>query len=132
MLVEGEATNMEVKSASILGQRYKITTKTPKDLTPEMVEGLYGHCNREEHIIWINEKLSMEQKYRTLFHEMGHSVMYRNGVAFSGAIPMELEEILVETFASMQYEFMRYFIKRMLKHEDNILRRELSSFVRGK
>jgi len=132
MLVGRESINMEVKSASILGQRYKITTKTPKDLTPEMVEGLYGHCNRENNTIWINDKLSLEQKYRTLFHEMGHSVMYRNGVAFSGAIPMELEEILVETFASMQYEFMRDFIKRMLKHEDNILRRELSSFVRGK
>lgn len=123
---------MEVKSATILGQKYKVTTKTPKDLDPETAATLYGCCILDKNLIWINDKLNLEHKYRTLFHEMGHAVMYRNGVSFSGAIPMELEEILVETFASMQYEFMRDFLKGMLKHEDHILRREILAFVRGK
>jgi hypothetical protein len=132
MLIGREINNMDVKSATILGQKFKVTTKLPKDTPPEMMEGVYGTCDRITHTIWINERLSLEHKMRTLFHEMGHAVMYRNGVAFSGSIPIELEEILVETFASMQYEFMRDYLKGMLKYEDNILRGKLLSLVRGK
>ena len=106
---------MEVKSVNILGQKYKVTHKAPKDLTPEQSEGYFGICNREDGSIWISERLNIEHKYRTLFHEMGHAVMYRNGVSFSGAIPIELEEILVETFSSMQYEFLRDFLKKASK-----------------
>ena len=123
---------MDLKYTTILGQKYKISTKTPKDISPETLDQYHGYCQREKNFIWINDRLDMEHKYRTLFHEMGHAVMYRNGVTFSGAIPIEMEEILVETFASMQYEFMRDFLKGMLKYEDNILRGKLLAFVRGK
>ena len=106
---------MEVKSVNILGQKYKLTFKAPKDLTPEQAEGYFGVCYRDKSLIWISQKLDIEHRYRTLFHEMGHGVMYRSGVSFSGAIPLELEEIIVETFSSMQYEFLRDFLKKASK-----------------
>ena len=122
---------MEVKSVQILGQKYKITTKNPKGMTDDMAENYYGWIEKEKGSIWIKGNLSLEHKYRTLMHEMGHGVFYRNGINFSGMIPAELEEIIVETFASMQYEFMRDFIKGVLKHEDNILRGKLLAFTKG-
>ncbi len=115
MLLRYEVSNMDVKSVTVLGQKYKITNKIPKDLDEITADMLFGRCDREKGIIFIHEKLDVEHKYRTLFHEMGHAAMYRNGVAFSGAIPLELEEILVETFASMQYEFLRDFLKKASK-----------------
>jgi len=123
---------MEVKSVQILGQKYKVTIKTPKGVDKDLLDQLYGYIDKEKEYIWINEKLNNEHFYRTLFHEMGHGVFYRNGINFSGMIPSELEEIIVETFASMQYEFMRDYLKGLLKYEDNILRGKISAFTRGK
>ena len=120
---------MDIKKVDILGQRYKVSTKTPKGLTPEMVEAHYGHCDREASVIWINGKLNAEHKYRTLFHEMGHATFYRSGVSFSGAVPHELEEILVEVFASQQYEFMREYVKGLLKYEPTEIKKRLLAFI---
>jgi Zn-dependent peptidase ImmA (M78 family) len=106
---------MEIKNVSILGQKYKLTLKAPKEYSQEQIESYYGTCQRDKSIIWINEKLDIEQRYRTLFQEMGHGLMYRSGVSFSGVVPLELEEIIVETFASMQYEFLRDFLKQASK-----------------
>ena len=122
---------MNIKKVDILGQKFKVTHKN-KGVSQEMVDTHYGTCNREEHTIWINEKLSTEHKYRTLFHEMGHATFYRSGVSFSGAIPMELEEILVEVFSSQQYEFMRDFIKELLKYEPTYIRQQLQDFISAK
>lgn len=120
-----------IKKVDVLGQKYKIIMSN-KGITKDILDTCHGYCMRDEGLIWINPKLNLEHSYRTLFHEMGHAVMYRNGVAFSGSIPMELEEILVETFSSMQYEFLIHFLKGMLNYEDDILRREILSFIRGK
>lgn len=106
---------MEVKSVNILGQRYSVSTKAPRDLSPEQQEMYFGQCDREKGKIWLQSKLNTEHKYRTLFHEMGHACFYRSGVSFSGMIPIEMEEIIVETFASMQYEFLRDFLKKAAK-----------------
>tara|TARA_R110000751_G_scaffold260103_1_gene359416 strand:+ start:161 stop:526 length:366 start_codon:yes stop_codon:yes gene_type:complete len=121
---------MDIKRVNVLGQIYKVKSDNKK-VPQDIIDSQYGHCDRDSSYIWINEKLSNEQKYRTLFHEMGHSVVYRNGVAFSGALPMELEEILVETFASMQYEFLRDLIKGLMKYEDiDDIKDRLSSIIR--
>tara|TARA_R110000868_G_C10972634_1_gene770615 strand:+ start:6580 stop:6984 length:405 start_codon:yes stop_codon:yes gene_type:complete len=123
---------MDVKSVNILGQKYKITTKSPKEIPPELLDQYYGWIDKENSSIWVKDSLNNEHKYRTLMHEMGHGVFYRNGINFSGLIPAELEEIIVETFSSMQYEFMRDFIKGVLKYEDNILRGKLLAFCSKK
>jgi len=121
---------MELKSVNILGQKYKITTKNPKGLSKEIIDNYYGWIDKEKGSIWIKDTLTNEHKFRTLFHEMGHGVFYRNGINFSGLIPAELEEIIVETFASVMYEFMTDYIKGALKHEDHILRGKLQSLFR--
>ena len=122
---------MDIKKVNVLGQRYRVTTKNPKGMPSEMLESHYGICDRESNSIWINEKLNTEHKYRTLFHEMGHATFYRSGISFSGAIPMELEEIIVEVFASQQYEFMEEFIKGLLKHEPSEIKDRLLAFISG-
>lgn len=122
---------MDIKSVDILGKRYRVDTKNPKGLSPEILDNYYGWIEKDKGYIWIKDTLTEEHKFRTLFHEMGHGVFYRNGMSFSGLIPLEVEEIIVETFASMQYEFTRDFIKGLLKNEDNILRRKLQSFIKG-
>lgn len=122
---------MDVKSVNILGQKYKVSTKNPKGMPPEMVDAHYGHCDREASFIWINGKLNLEHKYRTLFHEMGHATFYRSGVSFSGAIPMELEEIIVEGFANQQYEFMRDYFKGLVRYEPTEIKKRLLAFISG-
>lgn len=123
-----------IKKITVLGKDYKIVKKLPKKLsekvTQEELNTYYGLCFMEEGLIWIHPKLTNEHFYRTLFHETGHATMYRNGVRFSGMIPMELEEILVETFASKEYETMKALIKEVLKHEDSELRDRLQSLIR--
>lgn len=119
---------MDITSVVILGQKYKISKKAPNG---EVSDAFYGWIEFEKNKIWISDRLSLEHRLRTLFHEMGHGVFYRNGVKFSGMIPVELEEILVETFASMQYEFLKDLIKRLLKYEDNILRGKLLAISGG-
>ena len=120
---------MDIKKVNILGQIYKVTTKTPKGMPEDMADNFYGHCERDKSLIWINNKLDNEHKYRTLFHEMGHATFYRSGVSFSGAIPMELEEIIVEVFASQQYEFMQDLIKGLLKYEPTEIKDRLLAII---
>lgn len=122
---------MDLKHINILGQKYRVTTKTPKGMPAELLENHYGICDRESNSIWINEKLNSEHKYRTLFHEMGHATFYRSGISFSGAIPMELEEIIVEVFASQQYEFLRDLIKGLVKHEPTEIKERLLAIISG-
>lgn len=119
---------MEVKKVNILGMDFKVTSKLAKGDVKEIADQVMGYCHKEDSRIWINPKYSKEHYWRTLFHEMGHATMYRNGINFSGMIPYELEEILVETFASVFYEFNRDYIKKVLKLEDNLLRDTLLSF----
>lgn len=123
---------MNIKKVDIMGLKVKVTTKTPKELLiTDTAKLYYGHYDRESNHIWINKDIgNNETRYRTLFHEMGHATFQRSGVSFSGAIPMELEEILVETNANVFYEFMANFIKDALKEKDiAVLKNRLQSFL---
>ena len=120
-----------VKSVNILGQKIKVTTKTPRELDQDTARLYYGHFDREKALIWINKDIKTnEVKFRTLFHEMGHVAFQRSGVSFSGAIPMELEEILVEVNANVFYEFMADLIKDCLKENDiTRLKNKLQAYI---
>jgi hypothetical protein len=120
---------MKFKKINVMGQEYKITTKVPNDIPLELLQHYYGRCDREKMEIWIKDSLSNEQKYRTLFHELGHAVFARSGVLYSGAVNHELEEILVEVFGNHQYEFMRDYIKGLLKLKPEQIVSELKKFL---
>lgn len=108
---------MDWKSVSVLGQKYKITLKEPEEAKEAREQGglILGLFDGMASEIYINPKQDVVNKYRTLFHEMGHAVIHRSGLQGSGAVPMELEEMIVETMSNMQYEFLREFLKRMSK-----------------
>jgi hypothetical protein len=127
-----------LKSVDIFGKKYKISSnykklKIPSEQIDPSEDGflLYGYCLREEGLIFINPNLSEGQKYRTLLHEMGHGLMYRNGILFTGQIPPELEEQLVENFSNMHFEFMQQWIAQLLKLDDTIIREYLKMLVKS-
>lgn len=123
---------MNIKSVMVLGQKVKVTTRTPKELVESGTSLMYmGHYDGEANLIWINKDIGdNESKMRTLFHEIGHVTMQRSGVTFSGAVSRELEEILVETNANVFYEFMSKIIKDALKEKDiAILKDKLQALI---
>lgn len=105
-----------VKSIKILGMKYKITNKMP-DVLKTIPDGnvIYGYIDHITKTIWINTEYSNEEQWRAFWHEVLHGAMRRNGVAFSGLIEQGLEEILVETFASVIYEVIEQLGTRLHK-----------------
>lgn len=124
---------MEVKRVDVLGRKYKISSKPPKK-HPHLPMEYMGLCMDDIAQIYLNPNLREGEEYwTTLFHEIGHAIMYRNGVRFSGAIPLELEEIIVETMASGYYSLMKQMFKEMMKDDDgtsDLYRDKILSFAR--
>lgn len=117
---------MTLKSINILGKRYKI-----KKLTSNFDENYLGVCQDDIATIYLNTKLREGEEYwTTLFHEVGHGVMYRNGIRFSGAIPLELEEIIVETMSQAYYVMFKAILKDIKNGKDNIFSDEVDSFCK--
>lgn len=114
------------RSVNVLGQKYKITHKHPKKYRSEFFSkeqlkewefGVDGRFFADTRTIWVSPHLSNEDQWRTLFHEIGHAVLIRNGVAYSGSIPSALEEILVETNASVFFEFVNSMFPKFYDEE---------------
>lgn len=124
---------MDVKKIDVLGRKYKITNKIPKK-HPDLPDTYMGLCMDDIGLIYLNKDLREGEEYwTTLFHELGHAVMYRNGVRFSGAIPLELEEIIVETMASGYYNLFKQMLKELMKNANgssDIYRDKILSFSR--
>lgn len=111
------------RSVEVLGKKYKITKKFPKekgkeDINKELQREFMGLFISDKDLIWINPKQSEEDQWRTLFHELGHATMFRNGVRFSGEVPDGLEEIIVETFASVFFECFNKLYPEFYREED--------------
>lgn len=53
--------------------------------------------------ITIRKDLTHESKVETLFHELGHALMWRLGMS-NTAMPNDIEEIIVEGFANFIME----------------------------
>lgn len=88
------------KKLDIMGLTFKIVHK-PLDPDDKKYHGL---CCMEKKVIYINPEQSKEDMWRTLFHEMGHATLLRNGFRFSSILDNDTEEILVETYANVIFE----------------------------
>lgn len=96
------------KVVSVLGQKVKIITNFPKNFTKAEVDEYskcYGVYFPDLKTIWINTTLSNEIQWQSLYHELGHAIIHRSGVRFSGTVDPKIEEIIVETMGSVFYEF---------------------------
>ena len=106
---------VEMKSVTVLGEKYKITSKIPRKHKDEIVEELYhGVCIPDDAIIWLNPKLEGKNYWRTLIHEVGHATMEANGLRYTNLIGPEIEEIIVESNAKAMYELFRGIIKELI------------------
>jgi Zn-dependent peptidase ImmA (M78 family) len=110
---------MDIKTAKVLGAKYKIVTKIPKkEIDPEYLKGLDGLCNCKAKKIWINPELKGGEKVRTILHEIGHATLERNGMHYTDLLDPNTEEIIVETMATSGYDFWADRLKELLKIDE--------------
>ena len=84
------------KSRMIFGQRWKIV------VTDELPEHVMGLCQKEEKKLYISKKINKEDVLHTLIHEMCHALIHR--ISLDQALHHEMEEIIVDSFATMMTE----------------------------
>ena len=89
------------KSVKIFGRKFKIVEKA--------LGGYLGLCDRETSTLFIEVAQSEREKCHTLIHEIGHAVIGRVGI--NQAIPLELEEVIVDAVATALVENFDIYIK---------------------
>lgn len=95
------------RSYTVFGQKVAITNKLPVEYAARYPEGVYhlwGLYIPHEQTIYVNPKQSIEMQWRTLYHELGHALMYRIGLPYSDEFGDGLHEQIVETYANFMYE----------------------------
>jgi len=119
---------LELTSLNVLGKRYRMTKKKCKG----QPDGYMGLCSDDTATIYLAKNLREGEEYwTTLFHELGHGVLYRNGVRFSGAVSMEVEEIIVETMSNAYYNCFKQILKGIIKSGDiDTIYEEVEAFSR--
>ena len=120
-----------VKRVNILGKKYKVSNKVPKDI-PCNEDDFMGLCMDDRGQIFINKNYTRgENYYSTLMHEVGHGTMFRNGLRNSGLIPIEVEEIIVETMANTNYDLFIDILKELKRGGFTTISEAISE-LRGK
>ena len=70
----------------------------------EDVENSSGVYFPHRDLIWLNKSYDLAYQWRTLYHEIVHVVMTRNGLRYSGTIDPKIEEIIAETCGMVFFE----------------------------
>lgn len=93
------------RTYNVFGQKVTITNKLPlKYMRNFDGYNLWGLYMPQENQIYVNPNQSNEQQWRTLYHELGHALMYRVGLPYSEEFGDGLHEQIVETYANFIYE----------------------------
>jgi Zn-dependent peptidase ImmA (M78 family) len=94
------------KSINVLGQKYKVVKKLPKNHERKGDEAaVMGYFDAFEGFIYVNHNYSKEIVWRSFFHEFYHAVQYRNGSMFDGT-SIQIIERDAETASSAIYELI--------------------------
>lgn len=78
----------------VFGQSFRVCKV--KNLARE--QGIVGFCDREEAVIGLDAELVGDEYWKAFLHEVLHAVVGR--ASLIQAIPKELEEVLVDQFAT--------------------------------
>ena len=95
------------RSYTVFGQKIIITNKLPLAYA-KMYESdnmyLWGLYIPHEQTVYVNPKQTLEMQWRTLYHELGHALMYRIGLPYNDEFGHGLHEQIVETYSNFIYE----------------------------
>lgn len=92
---------LSVKSWMVFGSRIKIVyVDGLRDERGRDLAGVYLHYEKK---IKLNSAIPAEEQARTLFHELGHALMYRVGLSQSD-LTSEQHELIVENFSNWMFE----------------------------
>jgi hypothetical protein len=83
------------RKLNVFGQTWKVKV-TSVDIQ------YAGYCDRSSHTIVISDKQSKEELWHTLIHEILHASVSR--VSINQTLSPELEEVIVDTFATVLME----------------------------
>jgi len=92
--MDGQAMKKKIAQVQILGDTWKIIE------SDELAADLDGLCDYDNKELIISTLLTKEQRPITILHELGHAICYAFGLHLT-AMPWQLEEILVESFAKV-------------------------------
>jgi len=106
------------KKISVLGRKHTVTTRIDRKLPKEVARDYDGLFHGSTGKIWVNPRQNDENQWRTLFHEIGHAIMYRNGLRFSDLVDERVEEVIVETFGNVYFELFDSLYPNFWKDED--------------
>lgn len=91
--------NQLPRKVEVLGMKVRVKLE---DMKKDHVLGNYKHLER---VIRIEKSLPLDEKWQVLFHEMGHALFIRGGAAFTQHISEEFEELIVEQYAQLMWDF---------------------------
>lgn len=91
-------------SVKVFGEEYHL------EVLPDEDSRVMGRFDSSEKKIFIREKLSERDFFHTLIHEIGHGLFYRN--SFYQSIPSELEEVIVDSFATIMVENFNFTLPK--------------------
>jgi Zn-dependent peptidase ImmA (M78 family) len=91
-------------SVIVFGRKIPIKYITSKQLSKFIInaEGIWDTYTRT---IYINKEAPVAVQKYYIYHEMGHAVM--TFVGLDQIIQAEMQEIIVQSFATMQEEFIK-------------------------
>ena len=104
------------KKVMIKGREYKVVHHTNIDTFGKICNdsGAFGCFKALDHSIHLNifehrKHCGKDWKYtllETYFHEYGHALLYEVGIAFSGGVSAEMNEIIVENYSHTMAELV--------------------------
>lgn len=84
------------------GNQWKV--KIVPNLRNDDQEKLDGHCVPSERTIYLEKKLTHEEKYYTFFHELIHAIAFELHANEDGGVSGFLGEVLAEGFTQILHD----------------------------
>ena len=100
------------RTINVFGEKIKLRIRHPVlDSDGNKVVGTYCFNTK---VIEVDSKLDLEEKLETILHELGHAIFHRlsTGHSNNDTIPYELEEVIVNSFATMLMELFDIKFKK--------------------